>query len=162
MPVPKSRKAASGKRGPGRPRKGLVKVTLSLRPPQVAALRAFALQQQAFAPKRIDLSEAVRAFLDTPLAKKVLDDSLNALWTQVRTLLDRDEYAGLPDATRLMFEIRRGETVPPIDPAGVSPRIADALLQADSLFDPDSRARGSDAPAQLRRKTKNRRRRNKD
>ncbi len=76
MPEPKNTK-----RGPGRPRKGLVKVTLSLHPEQVAVLRMYALGRTAFAasgPVRPDLSEAVRAFLSEPDVSAVLRRAFEA------------------------------------------------------------------------------------
>jgi hypothetical protein len=79
------------KRGPGRPRKGLVKVTLSLRPEQVATLRIYALHRLAFSergPVRPDLSEAVRALIMEPAVSAVLRRSFDAFQEKL------DELAG--------------------------------------------------------------------
>jgi hypothetical protein len=69
------------KRGPGRPRKGLVKVTLSLLPEQLAALRIYALSRRVFAPTgpvRPDLSEAVRGLLMEPAVTAALRGAFDA------------------------------------------------------------------------------------
>lgn len=77
------------RRGPGRPRKGLVKVTLSLLPEQLATLRIYALAHRAFSnsgPARPDLSEAVRALLSEPAVSEVLRSAYEAFMRKLDQL----------------------------------------------------------------------------
>lgn len=88
-------KLTEGKRGPGRPRKGLVKVTLSLLPEQLAVLRIYALSRRAFAPAgpvRPDLSEAVRGLLMEPAVTAALRGAFDAYRAKL------DELDASPEA----------------------------------------------------------------
>jgi hypothetical protein len=117
------------KRGPGRPRKGLVKTTLSLRPEHLAALRVLALAGRSFSPGRADVSEALRDLLDEPPVAALLKRAREAFSARMRQLGDVPDCQGLPDMTRLLFEVRRGEQAPDFDPASAGPRAREVVLR---------------------------------
>jgi hypothetical protein len=117
-------------RKPGRPRKGLVKVLMSLRPEQLASLRIIAVQMAAGSTARADVSAIVRDFLDHVVGVEALASRALAQMRESVAFEHRRFREGVGDPRAALEKVKNVVSVTELAFRDIMPEVAEEAQAA--------------------------------